>query len=288
MSTLIQALANGVLVAGVYGLVAIGLSLTLGILDSVNFAHSQLLVIGAFGTYSLVTAGAPFYVALIIAVLVTAVVAGLMELGVFRWISNDHMRAIAASLGMILIIQSLAEVFYTSAPRTVPTPWPGSWAIGDLVIGHQKVVVFLIAFALLGAFFAFTRWTRSGLALRAMADSTRGSALMGVKTKRVGLSVFVVGGAMAGAGGALLLSLFPITPAVGDAPMMKGFIIAILGGLGSAPGVMIGALILGVTETLGATYISPIFRDGYGLIVLAIVLLIRPNGIFGLTREERL
>jgi branched-chain amino acid transport system permease protein len=285
----LQALVDGVLTAGLYALVAVGLTLILGMLDVANFAHGQALMIGAYSAYIVVaTGGLPFVVGLLVACVAAAALGVVLEVVVFRKLANDHLLAITASLGIILVMNNVAEALFTSDPKTMDIPVGGAQHIGGITIGNQRGIVFLVAAVLMIAFYVYTRRSRAGLALRAVADSPEGAALMGIKIRRTSMLVFLVGGAMAGIAGALLASLFPITPHVGEVPLLKGFIVAIVGGLGSVPGAILAALMLGISEGLGARFVSASFRDGYGFIILLVVLLVRPNGMFGLSREERL
>lgn len=289
MVDVLQALVNGVLAAGVYALVALGLTLILGLLDVANFAHGQAIMVGAYvAFFSISIWGVPFVVATVLALVASGVVGLVLERGVFRRTGVDHLRALTASLGLILAFESLASYLFTPNPRILNSPLSGLVAVGPIDIPKQRGAVFLVAAVLVAAFYFYAQKSRSGLALRAVADSREGAALMGVNLKSTNMAVFIIGSALAGAGGALLATLFPITPYVGDIPMLKGFIVAIVGGLGSVPGVIAASLILGITESVGARFLSAAFRDGYGFIVLIVVLLARPNGLFGLSREERL
>lgn len=284
----VQAIVDGILTAGVYALVAVGLSLILGILDSANFAHGQSLMVGAYAAY-VVTADwdLPFVLGLLAAAAAAALLGFVLEVLIFRRVANDHLLAMTASLGVILILQNVAEMMFKSDPRTMARPLSGAIHIGGITIGNQRGLVFLIAAVLMLGFYLYTEKSRGGLALRAVADNRDGAALMGVRITRTHVIVFVVGGALAGVAGALLASLFPITPLVGEAPLLKGFIVAIVGGLGSVPGTLLAALTLGIVEGLGARFVSASFTDGYGFIILVVVLLARPNGMFGLSRQER-
>lgn len=287
--SIVQALVDGVLTAGLYALVAVGLSLILGVLDSANFAHGQSLMVGAYAAYVFSSQWElPFVVGLLAAAACAGVLGLIMELVIFRRVADDHLLAMTASLGVILILQNVCEALFKSDPRSMKSPLSGAVHIGDITIGSQRLLVFAIAAVLMLAFYLYTEKSRGGLALRAVADSRDGAALMGVRITRTHLIVFGVGGALAGVAGALLASLFPITPLVGDTPLLKGFIVSIVGGLGSVPGTILAALSLGLVESLGARFVSASFTDGYGFILLVVMLLARPNGIFGLARQERL
>jgi branched-chain amino acid transport system permease protein len=287
--SVVQAIVDGILTAGLYALVAVGLSLILGILDSANFAHGQSLMVGAYAGY-VCSANwhLPFVFSLLAAAAIAAVLGLVLEVVIFRRVADDHLLAMTASLGVILILQNVTEALFKSDPRSMKSPLGGAIHWGDITIGSQRMLVFVIAAVLMLAFYLYTEKSRGGLALRAVADSRDGAALMGVRITRTHIIVFVVGGALAGVAGALLASLFPITPQVGDTPLLKGFIVSIVGGLGSVPGTILAALSLGIVESLGARFVSASFTDGYGFIILVVVLLVRPNGIFGLARQERL
>ena len=281
---LIQTLLDGLMVGGLYATVAIGITLVFGIMGILNFAHGQMLMLGAYTAFFVVSAGLGFWPALLIAM---GALGLLLERIVFRFTLTDHMQGLTASLGLIMVIENLAAAAFTPDHRTFEPPLPGSFQLGPLTLSSQRMLVLALVVVLVVACYLFLQKTRIGKAIRAMGQNRTGAALVGIQTSQVTAVVFVLGSAMAGAAGVLYGSLFAITPYMAAAPLMKGFILTVLGGLGSVPGAVLAGFLLGVAESLGSRYLSASFRDGYGFILMIIALLYFPRGLFGARGKVR-
>jgi len=284
---LIQTLLDGLMVGGLYATVAIGITLVFGIMGILNFAHGQMLMLGAYTAFFVVSAGLGFWPALLIAMIAMGALGLLLERIVFRFTLTDHMQGLTASLGLIMVIENLAAAAFTPDHRTFEPPLPGSFQLGPLTLSSQRMLVLALVVVLVVACYLFLQKTRIGKAIRAMGQNRTGAALVGIQTSQVTAVVFVLGSAMAGAAGVLYGSLFAITPYMAAAPLMKGFILTVLGGLGSVPGAVLAGFLLGVAESLGSRYLSASFRDGYGFILMIIALLYFPRGLFGARGKVR-
>lgn len=278
---LIQTLLDGLMVGGLYATVAVGVTLVFGIMGVLNFAHGQMVMLGAYAAYFTVQAGLGFWPALLIGMVSMGLLGLLLERLVFRFTLTDHMTGLTASLGLIMVIEHLAAAAFSPDPRTFEPPFPGSFQIAGLTLSSQRMLVLALVVVLVIGCYLFLQKTRIGKAIRAMGQNRTGAALVGIQTSQVTAVVFVLGSAMAGAAGVLYGSLFAITPYMAAAPLMKGFILTVLGGLGSVPGAVLAGFLLGVAESLGSRYLSASFRDGYGFILLIIALLYFPTGLFG-------
>lgn len=284
---LIQTLLDGLMVGGLYATVAVGVTLIFGIMGILNFAHGQMVMLGAYTAYFVVSAGLGFWPGLLVGMVAMGLLGFLLERFVFRHTLTDHMQGLTASLGLIMVIEHLAAAAFTPDPRHFDPPLPGSFEIAGLTLPSQRMLVLVLVVALVVACYLFLQKTRVGKAIRAMGQNRTGAALVGIQTTQVTSVVFVLGSAMAGAAGVLYGSLFAITPYMGAAPLMKGFILTVLGGLGSVPGAVIAGFLLGVAESLGSRYLSASFRDGYGFILLIVALLFFPRGLFGFRGKAR-
>jgi branched-chain amino acid transport system permease protein len=278
---LIQTLLDGLMVGGLYATVAIGVTLVFGLMGILNFAHGQMVMLGAYTAFFVVSAGLGFWPALVVGMVAMGALGLLLERVVFRFTLTDHMQGLTASLGLIMVIENLAAAAFTPNPRTFEPPLPGSFQVAGLTLSSQRMLVLVLVVVLVVGCYLFLQKTRIGKAIRAMGQNRTGAALVGIQTSQVTAVVFVLGSAMAGAAGVLYGSLFAITPYMAAAPLMKGFILTVLGGLGSVPGAVLAGFLLGLAESLGSRYLSASFRDGYGFIMLIIALLYFPRGLFG-------
>ncbi|PHP64597.1 branched-chain amino acid ABC transporter permease [Zhengella mangrovi] len=283
----IQTMTDGLMIGGLYATVAVGITLVFGIMGILNFAHGQMVMLGAYVAFFFVTAGYGFWLGLAFAMLAMALLGLVMERAVFRFILTDHMGGLTVSLGIILIIENLAAAYFTPDHRNFDPPLKGGVELLGMQFSAQRLLVLALVLVLVTAFYLFLQKTRLGKAIRAMGQNRTGAALVGVQVGQVTAIVFALGSAMAGAAGALYGSLFAITPYMASGPLMKGFILTVLGGLGSVPGAVIAGFLLGIAESFGSRYLSASFRDGYGFILLIAALLLFPRGLFGFSGKEK-
>lgn len=284
---IIQTLTDGLMVGGLYATVAVGITLVFGIMGILNFAHGQMVMLGAYIAYFSVTVGYGFWPGLLLAMVAMALFGLLMERLIFRHTLTDHMAGLTVSLGIILVVENLASAYFTPDHRNFDPPFPGSVDILGLTFSAQRLVVLGIVLLLVAGFYFFLQKTRFGKAIRAMGQNRTGAALVGVQTAQVTALVFALGSAMAGAAGVLYGSLFAITPYMAAGPLMKGFILTVLGGLGSVPGAVVAGFMLGIAESFGSRYLSAAFRDGYGFILMIFTLLLFPRGLFGFSGKVK-
>ena len=281
METLLQQLVNGMALASVYALLAVGITLVFGLTGIVNFAHGEFLIVGGLVAASAVLAGVPFVVACAIAAAVTAAVGYVVERFLFRPIASEPIRGFIVSLGLIIAMQHIALKIWGSEQRAIEAPLQQVLAFGEVRISAMRIVVTAATVAVLAVFLILLARSRWGRALRAVAIDRETAATVGVPVQRYVSSTFVIGSALAGFGGALLLSLFPMSPFSGGSYTIKGFAVAIVGGLGSVSGAMIAAVMLGMVEAIASGYISPTWSNAYAFGAMILVLLLRPGGLRG-------
>lgn len=277
----VQTFVDGLMVGGLYTTVALGITLVFGLVGILNFAHGQCVMLGAYVAYFAVWYGLGFWMGLALAMLSMAALGAALERAVFRPTLGDPMAGLAVSLGLIMVIENLALALLTPDPRFLDPPVAGSLHLGSLQLSAGRLLVLAVSVILVVGFYAFLKYAALGKAIRAMGQNRVGAALIGVRVSRVSQLIFMIGSALAGAAGALYASLFAVTPFMGDSPLMKGFILAALGGLGNVGGAIAAGFLLGLAESFGSRYFSASFRDGYGFMILIFVLLFLPTGLFG-------
>ena len=285
-AVLLQQLVNGVTIGVVYALIAIGLTLVFGILDVINFAHGELYMLGAFLTYGLtVGLGLDYFVALALTIVGVGAAGWLAERLAVRPLKGRHMFTVVLStLGLSIFLQNGALLWWGPDPREIDLAWGGRpVVVGGIVITHLRLAMLGLGALLIGALTWFIRRTRWGMAMRAVARNRDAAALMGIPVDRVYAITFAVAAAIAGVAGGLLGAMFTIEPTMGEWAVVKAFCVVIMGGMGNVPGAVIGGIILGVAESLGAGFLpgGTSYKDGIGYAILILVLLYRPQGLFG-------
>ena len=293
---LLAQVINGVIFGLIYALIALGLTLVFSIMRVVNFSHGEFYMLGGYALYAL-TAGAvtlfsipltlPTIVGLPLAMVAVAIFGILVERGLLRPVYTARMDrpeeyAIILTFGLSLFLQYGALTTVGPYEMTPGSFWEGSkHIIGDLYLGGDRLFAACTSVFLIGAtlFFIYGTWT--GRALMATAQNRVGSTIVGINTVRMNITAMAVAGLLAGAAGALLAPVFLVYPDVGQIPVIKAFVIIVLGGMGSIPGAVIAAVILGLVESLGSVYLSVAYRDVFAFLVLIGVLLFRPHGLFG-------
>src|SRR5690349_214619 len=272
---------NGAIVGTLYGIVALGVTLTFGITGIVNFALGVFMMLGAYAAwYFTEIAGLPYPLAVVAAVALTSLAGLLADQALFRFTRNNLVNGLLVSIGMIAVLESVALLYFTSTPKELHRVLPGVFLVLGVVLPKIKVVVFaLLIVAIFGTYAALTR-TWMGRAAYAYAQNPEAAALMGVATSRLQSGVVVYSCGLAGLGGALYASLYSLEPTLGSLFILKAIEAAILAGIGSVTGALLGGVILGVTEGVGSIYLPLAFRDAYGLVFLVVILLFKPAGLF--------
>lgn len=280
---LVQFILAGLTVGTIYALVALGFTVTYNATGVVNFAQGEFVVLGGLLAVSLSSAGLPTIAAGAGAVLITGTVAAVVHTSTIARIPRaTTFGVIMVTLGVAIVIRALALILWGSEARTLPAFSAGESiaVLGGTVapqsawIGGGTVVTMLAVYL----FFTRTRW---GDAMLATSDNREGASLVGVRTARVGLSAFVIGGMLAAIGGVLITPLTTMNYDLGLVFTIKGFTAAVLGGFGSPIGAVIGGIVLGLIEKIGAGYISTGYQDLISLGVLVLVLMVLPRGIVG-------
>jgi branched-chain amino acid transport system permease protein len=285
----LQLVANGIVAGGVYGLVALGLTLVFGVLGIINFAHGEFYMLGAYAGFLLaMRAGLPFFAALPLAMAMVALGGFVAERAVFRPLYRTApTNSIISSFGLAVALQTAALQLFGPQPAIIRTTFAATpIAFLGVHLTLQRLLIPLIAGGLVLLFHVLVRHTWLGLALRAAAQNPAAAGLMGVDVNRIAAATFAVGSALAAAAGVLMGSVFLMQPTMGGAIVLKAFTVVILGGLGNVYGAVGAGLLLGITESLTAGYLTNDFKDIVAFLMVVLVLLFRPSGLFGQSVER--
>ena len=287
MDILLQQLVNSLSVASVIILIGMGITLIFGLTGIINFAHGELLMVGGMATWVMVSGGSNFFVALLVSMLVVAALGFALERGLFRFTLDRPMNGFIISLGLIVILQHVVIRFWNSCQKSIPNPLDGVWEVGGVrIVIMRALVVLITAVVVAVTFFGISR-SRYGLALRASVADQETAALMGIPVRRYVTGVFIYGSMLAGLGGALMIALFPITPFIGSVVVVRGFAVALIGGLGNVSGAVVAGLVLGLVDGLSAGYGLPEWTEAYSFALMILILLVRPQGLLGGTAGPR-
>ncbi len=279
----LQQIVNGLANGMGYVLIAVGLTLVFGVLRIVNFAHGEFYMLGAYLTYyatSLVGLG--YIPAMIAATVVVAGIGILANHFFFRPLRREHeFTILLSSLGLALLIANAAEYVFGADPKYVTTRYADETVeIGPLVVTEQRLLVIAVTAVMIAVTYWVIRNTRMGKMMQATAQNAEGAALTGINTGFVHAYTFALACGFAALSGALVGPTAMLFPTVGDWAVLKGFIVVVMGGLGSVTGALFGGLLLGIAESLGGGYVSLGFKEAIGYAIIILVLLWRPQGLF--------
>lgn len=289
-----QQIVNGIALGSVYALIAVGFSLVFSVLEIINFSHGSMLMLGAyFGLVILGATGWGFVPALVGSILFVAVAGALVEratIAPLRRRQSPRVLALISTIGASIALEAIAQLIWGAEVRGYPSPFPPSFVqVGGarltflelLIIGLTALQMILLALGI--------RYTRTGRAIRAIAQNPQAAALMGINIERMVLVIFAVGSGIGAMAGMLSGAYFSFAqPSMGFVPGIKGFIAAVLGGMGSVVGAGLGGLLLGLVESLGAGLVSFTFKDAIVFSVLILILVLRPSGILGYDSDEKI
>jgi len=289
---LYQQLINGLMLGASYSLVAIGYTLIFGVLNLLYFAHGEVFMIGAFvGLYMVTLGGANIYVALLGAMVASALLGIVAVYVSVRPVSKDHPLApLISTIGLTIVIQNLAIYIFGGQQVAFPdTIKEALYHIGPVTISSVQIFILTVAVVLMVLLWLFIERTKMGRAIRATAENHETAALLGVDVNRVVLMTFIIGSGIAGIAGVLDgIKNSGISPFMGLGAAVKGLIVMLLGGLGNVVGAMVAGLLLGMIEILSSAYIGTTQRDFFSFAILILILLYKPTGLFGTrTTEER-
>ena len=289
-SLFLQQLVNGITLGGVYALIAVGYTMVYGVIQLINFAHGEIYMLGAFLAYTMVTVlGVPFFAAFILTILICACIGVILDFVAYRPLRKaPRLAALITAIGMSIFLQNLALMIWGSQIKSYPRDmFPAIFlkpalSIGEVSMSWIQVFMLSITALFMVILHLIIHKTKIGTAMRAISQDKTTSALMGIGVNRVIAFTFAIGSAMGGMAGVLVgLYYNAIFPTMGYIAGIKAFAAAVLGGIGSVPGAMLGGGVLGIAEVMGAGYISSEYRDGISYAVMIAVILFKPSGLMG-------
>lgn len=286
---------NGLQIGSIYALIALGYTMVYGIVKLINFAHGDILMIGAYTLLMLLTAaGVPFLLAVPLAMIFCALLGVLIERIAYKPLRQaSRLSALITAIGVSLFLQNIAMIIFTPNARSFPMVAQNfpTIALGNTNLSTVSLISILAAVLLMLILQFFIKKTRTGKAMIAVSEDMKAAQLMGINVDTTISITFAIGSALAAFAAALFLVSYPqVTPYMGAMPGIKAFIAAVLGGIGNIPGAMVGGLILGIVETLTKAYIPSAYSqlaDGVVFVVLAAVLLFKPTGLLGKNQREK-
>jgi branched-chain amino acid transport system permease protein len=277
-----QFVFNGLLIGAGYAVIAVGLTMVFGIMNIANFAHGEFYMLGGCVAFFFTSKlGVNYLLAIPLTVAVVALLGLLLERTIFRRLGKqDAMSSVLATVALAMILENGALVLWGPQPQPIPTGFsPMPVKLGSIFTTEPRLFAVAVTFGALLAVHLFLNRSLFGSAMRATFQQPEAAALVGIPIHKVHAATFGLGAGLAALGGALLGAIFFVHPASGGQATMKAFIVVILGGLGSISGAMAGGLILGLAESLG-TLVSSAYKDAIGFVLVILILLYRPDGLF--------
>lgn len=289
METFLIQIINGLSLGSIYALIALGYTMVYGIVKLINFAHGDVMMVGAYTGYFILRAvgATPFGLccAFLGAMIVCSLLSLLIERCAYRPLRNaPRLNSLITAIAVELILQNGMRVipFIGPNPRQFPTMDTKVFNIGMLSVSNIQLVVIISSAVLMLILNYVINYTKTGKAMRAVSYDMGASSLMGVNVNKTIATTFVIGSILAGAGGVLYATAYPqIDPTMGYIPGLKAFVAAVLGGIGSVPGAMLGGVILGIAETMTKAYLSSQYADAISYCILIVILLVKPTGLLG-------
>jgi len=280
---LLQLMLNGIALGLLYALIAVGLSLIFGVMEIINFAHGELLMLGAFAmTFALPMLGLLYWPAMAVAVLLTAL-AGLAvyEVLLAKLKPNEFERSILITLGLSIVLIHVMQYIFTASPRMVDTQFGfDGIEIGTIRLTWTRVIGAGVALVAFGGLYLVLRFTQFGRAMRAIAQNREAALMVGIRPRVVARNAVVLAAALCGLAGAAISPIQLVTPSMGQFLIFKAFALVIIGGLGNIPGAVVAAIALGLIESWLGGFFSIAWQDGAVFVIMIVVLFLRPDGLF--------
>ena len=282
--TILQLVINGLLLGGMYALISIGLTLIFGVLEIINFAHGEFLMLAMYASFWLFQLYGidPYVSLLIILPLFFFVGVAVQKVTIQPILNAPPLNQIFMTVGLSMVLQNVALFIWTADYRTVKTAYSGlTLKTAGLLISFPRLVAFLLAMGLIAVLLIFLKKTYTGKAIRALAQERKAAMLMGINVYRTYQIAFGIGIACVGAAGAMLIPVYFVFPSVGSLFVLIAFVVVILGGYNSLIGSLVGGLLIGVVESFSGFFISPHLKEAIYFVIFILILLFRPAGLFG-------
>ncbi len=289
----LQYLINGISIGSVYAIIALGYTMVYGIAKMLNFAHGDVIMVGAYMSYSVTSyLGLPTAVGIAVAVVVCTLLGVLIEGLAYKPLRGvPSLAVLITAIGVSYFLQNAAQLVWGSAPKnfkSIVTMKPMVLFDGQLTITGEVIYTIAASVLIMVALTLFINKSRMGKAMRAVSEDRDAAQLMGINVNQTISTTFAIGSALAAVAGVLLCSTVPtLMPTTGSMPGIRAFTAAVFGGIGSIPGAMLGGILLGIIETFSKAYLSTQFSDAIVFLVLIVILLVKPAGLLGKQIQEK-
>lgn len=291
MNMFFQQVINGLNAGSIYALIAIGYTMVYGILKLINFAHGEIMMFGAYFAFiAASTLAWPFWAVIVFSMLLTAILGVTIEFIAYRPLRTaPRLSALITAIGVSMFLQNVAQMIFGADPRVMPKIFPQIvYKLGGIEISSITIITISLSVGFMILLELFIRHSKQGRAMRAVSENQNAAILMGINANRTISLTFLIGSALGALGGILYSTAYStIAPTMGTMPGLKAFVAAVLGGIGSVPGAMLGGFIIGMVEIMTKTYISSTWADAIVFLILIIVLLFKPTGILGHNVREK-
>ena len=285
-----EQVSNGLALGSIYALTAIGFTLVYGIISLINFAHGDVYMMGAFFALTALNAGLPLPVAFLVGMLGAALVGFVVSRFAYKPVFQaPRINLFLCAIGAAYFLENFAMLIWGPETQTFPAVVDNTmYRLGIFTVSTLQLIILATSVVLVLLLTWIVQWTKFGRAMRCTSQDMDAAKLMGINTNRVVYVTFMLGSALGAAAGVLVGMYYQaVYPMMGFVPGLKAFIAAVIGGIGSIPGAMLGGIIMGVSESLGAAYISSGYRDAIAFIILIVILLVKPSGLLGKTAKEK-
>ncbi len=291
MDMFLQQAINGLNAGSIYALIAIGYTLVYGILKLINFAHGEIMMFGAYFAFiAATTFGWPFWAVIAFSMVVTAIMGVAIEFIAYRPLRKaPRLSALITAIGVSMFLQNLSLMVFGADPKVMPKIFPQVvFKVGGLEISSITLITIGLSIFFMILLELFIQKSKQGRAMRAVSENQNAAVLMGINVNRTISLTFLIGSALGALGGILYSTAYStIAPTMGTMPGLKAFVAAVLGGIGSVPGAMLGGFVIGMVEIMTKTYLSSTWADAIVFLLLIVVLLFKPTGILGKNMKEK-
>lgn len=291
ITQILQQLVNGLSLGSIYALIALGYTMVYGIIKLINFAHGDIMMVGAYtGWFAITFLHLPFLPALIVSMLTCALLGVIIERIAYKPLRNaSRIAALITAIGVSLFLEYGGMLVLTAQVRTYPPVFPETmYIVGGVYFKYGDIVMLVTSVILMALLHFIVQYTKMGKAMRAVSFDQEAALLMGINTNNIISFTFAIGSALAAAAGVLMGVYFnTIDPLMGIIPGLKAFVAAVLGGIGIIPGAMVGGLMLGLVESIVSGFGASTWRDAVAFLILILVLIIKPSGLFGKNVREK-
>ena len=291
MENLVQQLINGISLGSIYALIALGYTMVYGVIKLINFAHGDIYMVGAYLGYALIqNVGLGLFPAILISMIFCAILGVVIEKIAYKPLRGaTRVATLITAIGVSYLLQNVMIYIMGPEVKAFPTALTvQNWTFGGVTINSQQILIFLTTVILMIALQVIVKYTKMGKAMRAVSTDPEAAQLMGINVDNVISFTFVLGSSLAGAAGVLVGIYYnSISPLMGVTPGLKAFVAAVFGGIGIIPGAMVGGYVIGIIETLVSAYGGSMFKDAVVYLILIIILIVKPSGIFGKNTKEK-